>query len=67
MRSDSVSQSVLYLKTLSLHSLLNRSIPYASISRLPLMWSAFSTSISTGKPCVSHPAMRVTPCPSIVW
>src|SRR2546425_8692337 len=67
MRSDSASQSVLYLNTLSRHSLLKRSTPYASISRLPLMLSAFSTSISTGRPCVSHPAIRVTPCPSIVW
>ena len=67
MRSESASQSALYLKTLSRHSALKRSMPYASISRLPLMLSAFSTSISTGRPCVSHPAIRVTALPSIVW
>jgi hypothetical protein len=46
---------------------LNRATPNRSISALPLIARAFSTSISTGSPWVSQPAMRVTDLPSIVW
>ncbi len=34
---------------------------------LPFSLSCFSTSISTGSPCVSQPAMRVTRFPCIAW
>jgi hypothetical protein len=44
---------------------LNSSTPNASIAFFPLSFSSFSTSISTGKPWVSHPAIRVTDCPCI--
>ena len=59
MRSLSCSQSPRYVNTLSRHSRLNSATPSFSISCLPLMPSCFSTSISTGRPCVSHPALRV--------
>ena len=56
MRALSFSQSSRYLNTLSRHSRLNSATPSASICCLPLMPSCFSTSISTGSPCVSQPA-----------
>ena len=59
MRSLSRSQSPRYVNTLSRHSRLNSATPSASMCCLPLMPSCFSTSISTGRPCVSHPALRV--------
>ncbi len=65
MRSLSCSHSSLYVKTESRQARLNSAIPSASISGFPLMPSFFSASISTGSPCVSHPAMRVTLRPSI--
>ena len=58
MRSLSRSQSPRYVNTLSRQSRLNSSTPSASICCLPLMPSCFSTSISTGRPCVSQPALR---------
>ncbi len=54
------------MSTLSRHTSLNRAIPSASISRFPEMPSFFSASISTGSPCVSHPAMRGTHRPRMV-
>jgi hypothetical protein len=65
MRSERRSQSPRYFHTLSRHIRLNLSTPYSSICCLPLMPSAFSTSISTGRPCVSHPALRATWKPRI--
>jgi len=46
---------------------LNSATPYDSIAFFPLSCSSFSTSISTGRPWVSHPAMRVTSWPCIAW
>ena len=46
---------------------LNSSTPNVSMSFLPLSLSSFSTSISTGRPWVSQPAIRVTSCPCIAW
>ena len=65
MRALSFSQSPRYLNTLSRHSRLNSATPSASICCLPLMPSCFSTSISTGRPCVSQPALRATRNPFI--
>ena len=72
MRSERLSQSALYCHTLSRHSRLNSATEivapaWSPMSVLPLMPSRFSTSISTGRPCVSHPAMRVTRRPCIAW
>ena len=60
------THSFSYLKTESLHRWLNLSIPYFSTSCLLLRPSSFSTSISTGRPCVSQPAFRCTWKPRIV-
>ena len=40
---------------------------WSPTSVLPVMPSCFSTSISTGRPCVSQPAMRVTWRPCMTW
>ena len=50
----------LYFHTLSLQCSINGSRPYFSICSLPSSPSIFSTSSSTGSPCVSHPALRGT-------
>ena len=39
---------------------LNASMPYASMSGLPLKPSSRSTASSTGRPWQSHPALRGT-------
>ena len=57
----------LYFQTDSLHCLINGSIPYSSICSFPFNPRSFSTSSSTGRPCVSHPALRGTYLPFIVW
>ena len=49
----------LYSKTDLRHSALNFATPYCSISPLCLSPSFFSTSISTGRPCVSQPGLTV--------
>jgi hypothetical protein len=67
MRSERFSHSDWYRKTLFRARALNSATPKRSMSFLPLSWSSFSTSISTGRPCVSHPAMRVTCSPRIAW
>ena len=56
----------LYFHTLSLHFLMNGSIPYFSIWSFPSSPRSFSTSSSTGSPCVSHPAFLGTSYPFIV-
>ena len=43
-----------------MHVFTNGSTPYCSMAALPWMRSSFSTSTSTGKPCVSQPALRGT-------
>ena len=48
------------VSTLSRQTSLNRAIPTRSISGFPEMPSLRSASISTGSPCVSHPATRGT-------
>ena len=65
MRALSFSHSSRYFHTLSRHRRLNSSTPSRSMSCFPLIPSAFSTSISTGSPCVSHPALRETWNPRI--
>ena len=45
---------------------MNGSTPYCSMSALPWIRSSFSTSTSTGSPCVSQPAFRGTSKPRIV-
>ena len=60
MRLDSDTHSSRYLPTDSLHSRLNSAMPNASISSLVVMPSCFCTSISTGNPWVSQPALRCT-------
>ncbi len=67
MRSLKVTQSETYSCTLARQSSLKRSMPISfSISNLPEILSFFSTSISTGRPCVSQPAFRSTKKPFIV-
>ena len=50
----------LYFQTDSLHFSMKGSIPYSSICSLPLSPKSFSTSSSTGRPCVSQPAFLGT-------
>ena len=66
MRSVSFSHSSLYVHTDSLHFLLNAAMPYVSISFFDVSPSFFSTSSSTGRPCVSHPPFRSTRYPCMV-
>ena len=54
-----------YFQTLSLHFLMKGSTPYFSICGLPSRPRTFSTSSSTGRPCVSQPALRNTFSPFI--
>ena len=49
-----------------MHFFTKGSTPYASMAALPWMRSSFSTSTSTGKPCVSQPAFRATWKPFMV-
>jgi hypothetical protein len=54
------------VNTFSRHFALNFSTPYCSIAFFPpVSPSCFSTSISTGKPWVSQPAILVTDSPCI--
>src|SRR3989344_3107511 len=64
--SVSFSQSSLYFQTDSRHFLLNAAMPYFSMSFLFLSPSVFSTSTSTGSPCVSQPARRGAKNPRMV-
>ena len=57
----------LYFHTDSLHLLMKGSIPYSSICSFPFKPRSFSTSSSTGSPCVSQPALRGTNFPFMVW
>ena len=50
----------LYFHTDSLHLSINGSKPYSSICSLPSNPNNFSTSSSTGNPCVSQPAFLGT-------
>ncbi len=59
-RSVSSSHSLVYRNTDSMHFLMKGSTPYSSMAALPWMRSSFSTSTSTGSPCVSQPALRGT-------
>ncbi len=60
------SQASVYRKTESMHREMKGLTPYASMSALPWIRSSFSTSTSTGSPCVSHPAFRGTSYPRMV-
>ena len=60
------SQSRTYRRTDARHRSLNAATPNASMSRLPEVPISFSTSISTGNPWQSHPALRCTRWPVIV-
>ena len=42
-------------------------MPYSSIASFDIKSSFFCTSISTGNPWVSHPPLRSTTCPSMVF
>ena len=55
-----LSHASVYRKTESTQREMNGSTPYRSMSALPWMRSSFSTSTSTGSPCVSQPAFRGT-------
>ena len=65
-RSVRVSHSPLYFQTDSLHLATKSAIPCCSMSCLPSSPSVFSTSISTGSPWVSQPALRSTWSPHMV-
>ena len=64
-RSVIASHSSMYLATEARQRSLKRATPNSSICFLPLMWSDFSTSSSTGSPWVSQPPFRSTEYPHI--
>ena len=66
IRRVNSSQSWTYRRTDTRHRSLNSATPNASMSRLPEVPISFSTSISTGSPWQSHPALRWTRWPVIV-
>ena len=65
--SEKSSHMPLYSHTDSLHFLIKGSNPYSSICSFPSRPRSFSTSSSTGRPWVSHPALRSTSLPFMVW
>jgi hypothetical protein len=64
IRRDISSHASTCLSTDSRQRALNSATPYASMSRLPVRPSSFSTATSTGSPWQSQPPLRGTwnPC-----